>query len=478
MRVNFLFIAIIIPLAGMALSGCSKTTSQKSSSASEASEVISFVQVHHTTMPTDTADACYAGLKVQLIRGFYEKRREELFWCSHDKLQPAADSLIYFINHARYHGLYPDRYHSGEIQNLKNRLLTPSDFTRMESLLTDAYISIVQHIGSGQTAVATFRTDSLSLSSLEQVSVDGNVIDGISRFEPAHFGYRSLKKAIRLLIDSLPGNQHETVLLHLADIPEQTNKVLQTLEVNLERWRLEHMTGRRYIFINIPAFMLYLVEDDSVIFESKVIVGTPKTPTPEISSRIECLVTYPYWHIPRKIAAEEYLPVIQKDISFITRNHIDVLNKDGTLLNPDSVDWYRFSKNHFPVLLRQREGTENSLGIVKFVFDNPYAIFLHDTNAKKLFNSEVRAFSHGCVRLEKAIELSHYLVTGELNKKSPKIVRYLKEESRHTINLYDPIPIYIRYYTCDFRDNQFHVYKDIYMVDHRMTHKLYSVSLK
>src|SRR5690606_24036460 len=111
------------------------------------------------------------------------------------------------------------------------------------------------------------------------------------------------------------------------------------------------------------------------------------------------------------------------------RNNFDVLDKRGNLLQADSIDWESFSKSYFPVSLRQREGQENALGIIKFVFDNPYAVFLHDTNAKRLFRSRVRAFSHGCIRMEKAVELAHYLVTGDPGKKSKYVERFLKEES-------------------------------------------------
>lgn len=478
MGINFASVIKIILLAAVFLLGCSKTIRQTGSAVYQipVQKIYNDGEVYYTAMPADTADDCYHGLRVDVIRSFYRKRQERLFWYAQDQLLPAADSLINLINNARYWGLNTHRYHRSEIQKLKTEPLTGEHIARMESLLTDAYISIIHDISNGQTTIVTPRTDSLALLALEQAGINGDVMNQVTRLEPLYPGYHSLKEALKLLIDSLPQTEQQAVLLHSTDIPAQTNSVLQTLEVNLERWRSERITGTRYIFINIPAFMLYLVVDDSVIFESKVIVGTAKTPTPEISSKIECFVTYPYWHVPRKIAAEEYLPVIQKDISFIKRNNFDVLDKNGSIVNPDSVEWYKFSKNYFPVQLRQREGTENSLGIIKFVFDNPYAVFLHDTNAKRLFSSDVRAFSHGCIRLEKAVELSHYLVTDDLNKKSPKVARLLKEKTRHTVELYHPILIYTRYYTCDFRNNKFHVYKDIYTRDSRIASRLYGAT--
>lgn len=404
-------------------------------------------------------------------------RRGRLVWYSHQQRTAHADSLIDFIRHARYYGLFPDRYHFNEIQELKNKLQSWDDICRFDCLLTDAYISIAHDISCGQTS-AVIPNDSLILSSLEQASIHGNVMRQITQLEPAHIGYHSLKKGLRIFLDSLPESERDAVLLNSGEISEITRKTLQTVDVNLERWRLERIWEDRYILINVPAFMLYLQQGDSVMFESRVIVGAPKTPTPEITSRIECFVTYPYWHVPRKIIVEEYLPVIQKDISFLQRNHFEVLDKNGVILNPDSIDWNKFNKNYFPVKLRQREGPENSLGIIKFVFDNPFAIFLHDTNAKRLFNNDIRAFSHGCIRLEKAVELSHYLVTNDLTKKSSKVTRFLREQSRNIIELYNPIPIYVRYYTCDFSNSRLNIYKDIYAKDNLLAGKLYLSPVK
>jgi L,D-transpeptidase YcbB len=191
-------------------------------------------------------------------------------------------------------------------------------------------------------------------------------------------------------------------------------------------------------------------------------VGAIESPTPPITSVIECFTIYPYWYVPRKIAAEEYLPVIQKDTSFLTRNNFDVLDRKGRVLNQDSINWLKFHKNYFPVVLRQREGDENSLGIIKFLFDNPYAVYLHDTNAKRLFKSTRRAFSHGCIRMERAIDLAHLLVMGCLKKKSRVVENVLSAKQRQTFNLSVPIPVYIRYFTAEVVEGVFHQYEDIY----------------
>ena len=137
------------------------------------------------------------------------------------------------------------------------------------------------------------------------------------------------------------------------------------------------------------------------------------------------------------------------------------------------INWKKFNKNYFPVSLRQREGKENSLGLIKFVFDNPYAVFVHDTNAKVLFRNNMRALSHGCIRLEKAFELGHYLLTETPAKKSEQLQRYLKQEQRRTISLAKPVPIYVRYFTCSVDDKKLYVYDDCYDLDRNLYNILY-----
>lgn len=427
-----------------------------------------------TNRPSDSLGLACTGLPLKPIRIFYERRQERCFWTSHRSF---ADSVIDFIGNIRYYGLLRDDYHFVEIETLQNELGSVDNIFRFEALLTDAYISMVKDIWLGKTTDRNLYSDSVAISLLEDASLNGGIINNIISLEPSFPGYQSLKTGLRHFIDSLPEAERTEVLLNSPLVPESYRMTMQTIEVNLERWRSERASfANRYIFINIPAFALYVVEDDSVILESSIIVGTPETPTPELTSKIECFITYPYWHVPRKIATEEYLPLIQNDRGFIERNNFDVLDKKGNALNPDSVAWGKFNKNYFPVLLRQREGPENALGILKFVFDNPYAVFLHDTNAKRLFSTSVRAFSHGCIRMEKAVQLSHYLVTGDLNRKSKYVSRFLEEEVRHSIELERPMPIYVRYYTCEFSNGGLRFYKDIYTKDKLLMKKLYAAT--
>jgi murein L,D-transpeptidase YcbB/YkuD len=349
-------------------------------------------------IPLDSSHSCYEGLKNRTaVTEFYKRWKGNPTWIDkQNNLNALSDSMILFVNKIGYYGLVPEDYLFSEIYDAREENLSAiENLLRIETQLTDAFMSICSDLNSGRHSQGSKFRDSVGIYLLTQAIGKNGIKESLESQEPQFADYKSLKEVLKVLIDSLTNGSK-------VDSTRVAGKV-QSVNVNLDRWRKEKTSfGRRYVYINIPSFMLRVIENDTVIFSSKVIVGSVETPTPDISSVIECFTTYPYWHVPRKIALDEYLPVIQNDTTFLTRNNFDVLDRKGKVLNPDSINWAKYHKNYFPIVLRQREGEENSLGIIKFVFDNPYAIYVHDTNAKKLFRSSTRAFSHGCIRMEKA----------------------------------------------------------------------------
>jgi murein L,D-transpeptidase YcbB/YkuD len=426
-------------------------------------------------IPADSNDQLYDGLKrKKSVIKFYELRNNKPAWSDSKNILLLGDSMISMIKNVRYYGLLPKDYHLFEIEDNK-QTDTGKSLLRTDVLLTDAFLSIAKDLKYGRLSnTAKVWDDSLQISLLQQTVSGQWLKTNLELQEPMYPGYCALKEALKLSLDSLMDEDRIAFMEGRSDDSHPLTNKLRLIEINIERWRLENtISGDRYIFINIPSFWLEIVSNDTIVLESKVIVGTADRPTPLLSSEVECFIIYPYWHVPRKIAVEEYLPILKKDTSFLKGNNFDVLDSKGNVLDSDSIDWGEFNKNYFPVLLRQREGPENSLGVIKFVFDNPYAVFLHDTNAKRLFRKDVRAFSHGCIRMEKAFELAHYLATGEINKRSKTIEIYLKQRQRHTVDLPNPIPIYVRYFTCEFKDGVFLQYKDIYKRDQKIARLFY-----
>lgn len=401
-------------------------------------------------LPADSTDLLYRGLTRQTF-SFYQRANHALVWSRGGELTLLADTLIQFLTDLPYRGLDPASYRLAEIDSLVHLQNETRNLTRVDALLTDAFLSVSYRLHFGTSIT---QRDTTAIALLHRVIQNGDLTEQLESMEPGALGYRLLKRHLGFLLDSMHvvgsnGVEHQ----------------IQIISRNMDRWRAYPVVGSRYILVNIPSFTLQVVSNDSVVLESAVIVGTPETPTPILSSTVECFVTYPYWNVPRKIAIEEYLPAIQKDSTFLSKNNFDVLDRKGEVMIADSVPWKTFTKNFFPVRLRQREGVDNSLGVLKFVFDNPYAVYVHDTNAKGLFKKKVRAFSHGCIRLEKSIELAHYLATGGAVAKSAQVEKYLAEQTRHVVNLAEPIPIYVRYFTAKVTVGKIEYYLDIYELD-------------
>jgi murein L,D-transpeptidase YcbB/YkuD len=221
------------------------------------------------------------------------------------------------------------------------------------------------------------------------------------------------------------------------------------------------------------------MENNEPVFESKVIVGTSKNETPLLDGLIKSFTLYPYWHVPRKIAVNEILPHIKSDSTYLDAHHYEVINMDGNVLDPLTLDWKTFGTHNFPIIIRQRQGAHNSLGLVKYSFNNPYNVYLHDTNAPRLFNRDKRSLSHGCIRIEKAKDLSYFLVerdSGYVYRED--LDQYYQLQKQLDIKLQKPIPLHIRYFTNEYHEGKVLFYDDIYNFDKPIHRALYAIKLE
>jgi L,D-transpeptidase YcbB len=182
------------------------------------------------------------------------------------------------------------------------------------------------------------------------------------------------------------------------------------LAINYYRW-LFCLTNRQpVVVVNIPAAYMKVYDRTGTILEMRMIVGKPSTPTPTLCSRINEVALYPYWMVPRNIATRELLPSIKKDISFINVNSFQIINNQGKVVDPASINWQALTVSNFPYTIRQSTGCDNALGLIKLNFYNPFNVYLHDTPGKSLFSLSKRYFSHGCMRMEKPMELGRLVL--------------------------------------------------------------------
>ena len=233
-----------------------------------------------------------------------------------------------------------------------------------------------------------------------------------------------------------------------------------------------------YVWVNIPAYMLEVRERDSLVMSSKVIVGKPETSTPEIVSEISNFITYPQWTVPYSIVFKEMLPQIIKDSGYLDRQNLMVVDRNDNVVDHTQIDWTKLNKKNFPYQIRQRQGDDNSLGIMKFNFRNRHSVYLHDTNARWLFQKPVRSLSHGCVRVQRWKELAEFLVKRDtVNIKMDSVNSWLNRKEKKLVQGFGRVPIYIRYFSCEASEGRLRFYEDIYGKDRLLREKYYSKTL-
>ena len=280
-----------------------------------------------------------------------------------------------------------------------------------------------------------------------------------------------------LKVDGKPGPEVVNKL-NLTD-----NEKFKRIAITLDRYKLLKSLPPTYIWVNIPAFRLKVYRNDTVVLESKVIVGKPETRTPVLKSAITDMVTFPQWTIPESIIKKDILPALKQDPGYLSRKGFSLVSYDGTVIDPYTVNWEKY-KTGIPWKVVQGSGDDNALGIFKFNFNNPYSVYLHDTNQRYLFGNTYRALSHGCVRVQKWKDLaliisdldSNYLAKKgrQPSYNADSINTWLHNNDRKRIMVYNRMPVYIQYFSCEPKDGKILFYNDIYDNDQYLAEKYFS----
>jgi murein L,D-transpeptidase YcbB/YkuD len=245
---------------------------------------------------------------------------------------------------------------------------------------------------------------------------------------------------------------------------------VRQIELNMERWRwIPHDMGNRHILVNIPDYKMSVVENSEIRMAMRIIVGKDYTATPVFSGSIKYMEVNPYWNIPQSIAIEEILPKIRKDPGYLENQKIRVFEnwrENAPEIDPVTVDWNEVEGRGFSFKLRQDPGPLNPLGRVKFIFPNKFAVYLHDTPVQGLFQNPTRGFSHGCIRVEKPLNLAATLLRDDIRHSREKILEAIESGVRETIPLREPMPVHILYWTAWVDDGgRIQFRKDIYARD-------------
>lgn len=278
----------------------------------------------------------------------------------------------------------------------------------------------------------------------------------------------NLKEAVRKFQD-LNGLDTDGVVgsstLAALNVPAEERQ--RQIELNMERWRwLPQNLGQRYILVNIASFELEVIEDSKTVMNMRIVVGKQYQRTPVFSERMTYLVFNPYWNIPESIAVKEILVSVKKDTGYLSKENIKVLKGWGAEaeeIDPTTIDWASVSRKNMDFRFRQEPGAKNSLGRIKFMFPNRFGVYLHDTPAQALFARTVRAFSHGCIRVEKPVELALYVLKNGIEWTREKITEVISRNSELTEKLPAAIDVHILYWTAWAEENgAIHFRNDIY----------------
>ena len=237
------------------------------------------------------------------------------------------------------------------------------------------------------------------------------------------------------------------------------------LRVNMERarWQYVQEKGKKYVKANVAAFMLQAIneETDSVV-EMRICCGEPKNKTPLLASKISYMEMNPYWHVPQNIIVKEMIPAYRRDSAYFSKNRLKVYDKEGLQLNPHDIKWSNYKKGT-PFVVKQDNKQGNSLGRIIFRFPNAFSVYLHDTPSRWTFTRANRAVSHGCVRLEKALDFAFFLLPERDEKLEDRIrlsmdippvtvfgKKLLNNENYKEMTNYslkERVPLYLDYYT-------------------------------
>jgi L,D-transpeptidase YcbB len=295
---------------------------------------------------------------------------------------------------------------------------------------------------------------------------DGRLAAAVARFQERH----------GIPVDSAAG----TPTLAALYVPVETR--IRQIEINLERYRwLPPDFGRRYVLVNIPDYRLYAIDGGKQRLTMRVIVGDEYgNATPVFADSMRYIVFRPYWYVPERILVDEVIPGAQEDDSYLARHGLQVVDakQRSKVLDPKSIDWSDVDTADLQFRVRQPAGADNALGRVKFMFPNRFSVYLHDTPAHALFDQSKRTLSHGCVRVEKPVELAEYVLDGQQGWNEQKIREAMGATDNaadapedaggpdngegRTVRLEHPVPVYLVYLTAfmgngvlNFRDDPY-----------------------
>jgi murein L,D-transpeptidase YcbB/YkuD len=407
------------------------------------------------------------------VVGFYDNRDYEPIFVSTDKAsRDRKKALLQTISSATRHGLPTSKYQADLIKRKIKGAKSDVDKARLEVEMVKAYSIYVRDI---QTGLLDPREVNKSIDRNRKVfDVVGNLKAYVLSDDPIVFLAGMAPQSVqyrKLILEKLRMEKE------YKQGDDTTKMQAITVAMERERW-LSDKLGKRHVIVNLPEFQARIINNGKTEFSSKVVVGKNSQQTPEFSDAIEHMIINPSWHVPRSIVVNEYFPKFKGDRWY--SSNLIMSDKSGNPVNRARVDFSRYNSSNFPFTLRQPPGRNNALGVVKFMFPNLHNVYLHDTPAKKLFARDMRAHSHGCIRLHKPQEFGYALLSVQQDDPEGYFNGKLKTRRETRINLDIDVPVHILYRTAYISPGEasFMYFDDIYGRDAEIWNELFKAGVR
>lgn len=392
------------------------------------------------------------------VKIFYNNRLIPFWFQNSGEARSMRRQLMNSVESASSFGLLNKKYHLPFIRLHTDSLFSNTDSTRLweaDYLFTDAAIAFLHDLYMGKQISRWMSYDDISS---KFKTIDETYLR--NRLAKVRNG-----KALAELVTELEPGQHNYHFLK-AELKQQLQKKdsikikILSHTLNIYRWT-HHFRHSQLILVNVGSATLRYYSNDSLLLQMKVVAGKPSTKTPRFTASTDYITLYPYWHVPRSIAIPKYLPRFKRNPSLVDAMNMQLIDGNGSIVNHRRLDWSQLSKTNFPYTLRQSTGCDNALGVIRFNITGPNSILLHDTNFKEAFLLENRFLSHGCIRLEKPVELANYLLQKPLD--TAFLQSCIKNQKPVIVPFPNPVRVFVVYMLAEADDTgKVNYYKDVY----------------
>ncbi|WP_316751157.1 L,D-transpeptidase family protein [Pedobacter gandavensis] len=407
----------------------------------------------------------------QWLDSLYQKQHYKPFLLERKGFKPAL--IAEYLRNTELHGLDTNYFYLREIgsrirdmeeQQEKNSSLKYREKVKLELLLAAALLKYSQAMQYGVIRPDSLdknyflKTEAPDSSKIMQVFSASDLFVFLDSIQPSSAAYLSLQKALTAGIGAINRNKADAA---------------QAIKLNMERLRWKNKPDApKYINVNIPDYTLDVIEKGAAVLQMKVCVGEGRTDadpegtkeTPQLNSTIYSVQVNPIWNIPASIARKEISRYAENDPYYLSNNDIDVYKAGKRVSSPQKIDWATADISQYT--FKQRPGEQNSLGKIKFIFNNNSSVYLHDTPARSAFKKKLRAISHGCVRVEKPKDLALALFGPGKTFDLIKTAMDRSYPRAKYIGLPVKIPVYLTYITAWMDDKGvLQIRNDIYGLD-------------